>query len=80
MKWTKIQDTELAVAAWEIIDKNEAWGCDYHNGWHVLEMYKYLVKTNEPYDECLDWAVLFHDIVYDSEPEKGLPRYVSSYR
>lgn len=70
MKWTKIQDTELAVAAWENIDNNEARGCDYHNGWHVLKMYNYLDKTNEPYDECLDWAVLFHDIVYDSQPEK----------
>lgn len=70
MKWSKIQDTELAVAAWENIDNNEARGCDYHNGWHVLEMYNYLDKTNEPYDECLDWAVLFHDIVYDNQPEK----------
>ena len=35
-----------------------------------MKMYEYLHKTNEPYDECLDWAVLFHDIVYDNQPEK----------
>jgi predicted metal-dependent HD superfamily phosphohydrolase len=67
MKWTKIADTELAIAAWKILDS-----CDleYHNGWHVLSMYEYLHDTNEPYDECLDWAVLFHDIVYDDKPQK----------
>jgi predicted metal-dependent HD superfamily phosphohydrolase len=35
-------------------------------------MYQYLADTNEPYDEALDWAVLFHDIVYDDQPEKEL--------
>lgn len=70
MNWSKILDTELAVKACEIMDTNEARGCTYHNGWHIREMYLYLEKTNEPYDECLDWAVLFHDIVYDNQPEK----------
>jgi len=67
MKWTKIADTELAIAAWKILDS-----CDleYHNGWHVLSMYEYLYVTNEPYDEALDWAILFHDIVYDDKPQK----------
>ena len=70
MKWSRIQDTELAVKACEIIDRNEDRGCKYHNGWHIYTMYRYLEKTNEPYDECLDWAVLFHDIVYDDQPKK----------
>jgi predicted metal-dependent HD superfamily phosphohydrolase len=67
MKWTRIIDTELGRAAWDILEETT---CDYHNGWHVLKMYNYLAETNEPYDECLDWAVLFHDIVYDNQPDK----------
>lgn len=67
MKWTRIIDTELGRAGWDVLEETT---CDYHNGWHVLKMYNYLAETNEPYDECLDWAVLFHDIVYDNQPEK----------
>ena len=69
MKWTRIIDTKLGREAWDILEETT---CDYHNGWHVLKMYNYLAETNEPYDECLDWAVLFHDIVYDNQPEKEL--------
>lgn len=65
--WSKIQNTELAYEAFMIIaDTN----CAYHNLIHVDEMYKYLEETNEPYDEALDWAILFHDIVYDNQPDK----------
>ena len=67
MNWTRIADTKLAIEAWKILDESLN---DYHNGWHVWKMYEYLHKTNEPYDECLDWAVLFHDIVYDNHPDK----------
>ena len=67
MKWTKIANTELGGAAWDILDTSD---CKYHNSWHVYKMYEYLHNTDEPYDECLDWAVLFHDIVYDDKPEK----------
>ena len=66
--WTRIQDTELAEMARDMIHKNHHLA--YHNWKHVDSMYQYLSDTNEPYDECLDWAVLFHDIVYDSQPEK----------
>lgn len=45
-------------------------GCEYHNLLHVDQMYQYLEATGEPYDEALDWAILFHDIVYDKHPEK----------
>ena len=67
MNWTRIADTKLAIEAWKILDESLN---NYHNGWHVWQMYEYLQKTNEPYDECLDWAVLFHDIVYDDQPAK----------
>ncbi len=67
MKWSRIQNTELAKKAKDKIESNS---CDYHNLVHVKSMYDYLRDTNEPYDECLDWAVLFHDIVYDNKPDK----------
>ena len=70
MKWSRIQDTSLAEKANIKLYDNEVAGCYYHNAWHVNAMYNYLDKTNEPYDEALDWAVLFHDIVYDNQPEK----------
>jgi len=68
--WTRIQYTELATEAHILMNENEIKGCEYHNNDHIDEMYQYLEDTGEPYDEALDWAVLFHDAVYDAEPEK----------
>jgi predicted metal-dependent HD superfamily phosphohydrolase len=65
--WSQVQDTPLASIARELISYNK---CEYHNWDHIVSMYQYLADTNEPYDEALDWAVLFHDIVYDEKPEK----------
>lgn len=73
MTWSKIQDTDLAKdAIGNIAYNTERLGLTYHNLDHVASMYNYLEETNEPYDEALDWAVLFHDIVYDSEPNKEI--------
>lgn len=69
--WSKIQDTALAQhAVAHIATKTTELGLVYHNIEHVMSMYQYLEDTNEPYDPVLDWAVLFHDIVYDDKPEK----------
>lgn len=68
--WSQVQETELAHHARMTIYGNK--NLDYHNWDHVESMYRYLADTNEPYDEALDWAVLFHDIVYDEQPEKEL--------
>ena len=70
--WSRIQDTPLAFEARGRIELNELAGCTYHNLEHVDSMYQYLADSDEPYDEALDWAVLFHDIVYDDQPEKEL--------
>jgi len=70
MVWSKIRGTELELEAYLIMSENEINGCEYHNNNHIEDMYKYLQDTDEPYDEALDWAVLFHDIVYDAEPKK----------
>jgi predicted metal-dependent HD superfamily phosphohydrolase len=70
-KWSRITDHDLAKdAVGAIKHYTESLGLSYHNYSHVQSMYDYLERTDEPYDEALDWAVLFHDIVYDKEPEK----------
>ncbi len=71
--WSRVQGTELALHARLVIwDNSDHRELTYHNWDHVESMYQYLADTNEPYDEALDWAVLFHDIVYDEKPEKEL--------
>jgi predicted metal-dependent HD superfamily phosphohydrolase len=79
--WSRIQHTELAVAARKYIYEHtqKEWATDhftvilrYHNLDHVASMYEYLEKSSEPYNEELDWAILFHDIVYDNKPDKEL--------
>jgi predicted metal-dependent HD superfamily phosphohydrolase len=81
MLWSKIQNTDLALAAkgkilsntfGDFTNPNSDMILHYHNLDHIESMYAFLEKTNEPYDEVLDWAVLFHDSVYDSKPNKEL--------
>lgn len=68
--WSKIQDTPLAREVQLILEQNRANGCTYHNSEHVNAMYQYLEESEQPYSETLDWAVLFHDSVYDAQPYK----------
>jgi predicted metal-dependent HD superfamily phosphohydrolase len=72
MTWSRIQNTELATEAYVLMNENAINGCVYHNNDHIEDMYSYLEDTNEPYDEALDWAIMFHDVVYDELPEKEL--------
>lgn len=73
MSWSRITEHPLAIDAVGAIEHyTRELGLRYHNLVHVESMYDYLEKTGEPYDEALDWAILFHDIVYDNEPEKEL--------
>jgi len=67
MNWSKIQTSDLAIEAYMKIADNL---CDYHNNQHVEAMYDYLDENEVPYDEALDWAVMFHDVIYDSGPKK----------
>lgn len=71
--WTRIKDTELFEAARHEIALNTLkHKLHYHTIEHVQAMYQYLELSDEPYDELLDWAVLFHDLVYDNKPNKEL--------
>lgn len=72
MNWSRIQDTELATEAYILMNENAINGCVYHNNDHIYDMYQYLEETSVPYDEALDWAVMFHDVVYDELPDKEL--------
>lgn len=69
--WTRISYKQLAIdAVGAIKHYTQELGLKYHNCDHVVAMYQYLEDTDEPYDEALDWAVMFHDIVYDKDPNK----------
>lgn len=71
--WTRVKNTDLfETAHYEIIKNSINRKLSYHNMNHVRSMYQHLADTNEPYDEALDWAVIFHDIVYDEKPMKEL--------
>lgn len=77
--WTKIRSNVVAQQAINTIAQNtyEPYPdggtiLHYHNLQHVGSMYQHLYDTQEPYDPVLDWAVLFHDIVYDNKPDKEL--------
>jgi len=69
--WSKVQHDDQAYYAIDTIYINEnKRGLKYHNLDHLYSMYSYLEVSGVPYDEALDWAVLYHDFVYDSAPEK----------
>lgn len=73
MKWSKIYDSELGIVLRSRIEENtDLHGLRYHTMAHMASMYDYLDVTSEPYSEALDWAVLAHDVVYDSGPDKEL--------
>ena len=69
--WSQVQYTELfQMARLVIYNNSDHRKLTYHNWNHVKSMYQYLSDTDEPYDNALDWAVLFHDIVYDNKSDK----------
>lgn len=66
--WSKINEVDdLSVEAINLMEFNE---CQYHNVNHIAEMYQYLHDTDEPYNKALDWAILYHDVIYDQFPDK----------
>jgi len=78
--WSRIANTPLWLQArYAYWDNVYDFPIKYHNWSHIQSMYRYLNETNEPYDEALDWAVLFHDIVYDDKQHKEL-RSVQKFR
>ena len=59
--WSRVTG-ELARIGRETVIAN---ALTYHNMRHVQAMYKYFEDNEVPYDVNLDYAVLYHDAVYD---------------
>ena len=78
--WSKLLEnsSELALIALSEISNNtydfskllSSKILHYHNIEHIKSMYDYLEKNGEPYSAELDYAILFHDVIYDKESEK----------
>lgn len=65
--WSQLANTPVGGIAKVQMDTN---GCEYHNWNHVMSMYGYLAKVGHPYSSTLDLAILYHDVIYDSQPRK----------
>lgn len=66
--WSKILNTRVGIDAAETYILNPH--AIYHSYNHILDCYDYLEQNKVEYDEDLDYAVLYHDIVYDNQPKK----------
>lgn len=67
--WSQLANTPVGGIAKVQMDSN---GCEYHNWNHVMAMYGYLAKVGHPYSSTLDLAILYHDVIYDSQPRKEI--------
>ncbi len=67
--WSRVLDTDLGRFTLARYDQN---GLEYHNRDHILSMYDYMERTSVHYSTALDLAVLFHDVIYDSESCKEI--------
>lgn len=67
--WSQLIETPVGYYAENIMRRNR---CAYHNWDHILAMFDYLEKNDYPYDIALDAAILYHDIVYDNQPDKEI--------
>jgi hypothetical protein len=67
--WSKLIETPIGYYAENIMRRNN---CGYHNWDHIIAMFNYLEENNYPYDIDLDAAILYHDSVYDNQPDKEI--------
>lgn len=68
MRWTRLTFAEpVTRVAFSYMVKNDL---PYHNLDHITQMYQWLRDNDIPYDVNLDYAVMFHDAVYDDQPAK----------
>lgn len=68
LNWTRISPSSIhRRIAWHQMMKN---GLPYHNTNHVEMMWEFLDVEQVPYDINLDYAVLYHDAVYDAAGDK----------
>ena len=69
--WSRVIQTRFGNDILETIDSNSRrLGLKYHNVDHIKRMYLFLEAISCPYVAVLDYAILFHDYVYDGAPFK----------
>lgn len=66
--WSKLLTSDMGDYVMSVMDKTPS--LKYHNGDHVRRIYQTALSWGVPYDVDLDAAILWHDAVYDSQPEK----------
>jgi predicted metal-dependent HD superfamily phosphohydrolase len=66
-KWTKMPKYAAGGDAMMVMCDNDL---PYHNWNHLVAMYNYLADTKQPYNVELDYAIMFHDYIYDASPKK----------
>lgn len=65
--WSKLVGNTVGIVAEDYYNKN---ACEYHDWSHIMDGYDYFEENKITYNEDLDYAWLYHDIVYDNKPEK----------
>lgn len=66
--WSNLLDTQMGEYVMSRIDTNPS--LMYHNGSHVRRLYAKAKEWRLNYDASLDAAILWHDAIYDNQPEK----------
>lgn len=66
--WSRLVGTRIWGLAEEAYA--EPAGRSYHTMRHVMRLYELADEAGMPYERALDLAILSHDVIYDSLPEK----------
>jgi predicted metal-dependent HD superfamily phosphohydrolase len=67
--WSKLVNTPIGIFVKRFMSDSKR---KYHNFGHILDCYSFLEKIGYPYSVELDYAILFHDVIYDNLPEKEI--------
>lgn len=69
-KWSRLIDTEMGEFVLDYMDSNSA--LKYHNSEHIRRLYAWAQEWGLEYDPVLDAAILWHDSIYDDQPDKEI--------
>jgi predicted metal-dependent HD superfamily phosphohydrolase len=65
--WSQLYQTDMGQHVARLMETPHR---QYHNIVHVQRLYRHAKRLQVPYNINLDCAILWHDAIYDSEPEK----------
>lgn len=74
--WHKLNNNAVALAVSHMRANHLA----YHNVQHVIDCFNFLEENEVEYDENLEYALWYHDAVYDEYPKKELRSAQLFYR